>query len=52
MITKDQYVEIIELTQRYIAMYEYAFPHKPMSDEFCAGMQKVLDLIQTLVKSK
>lgn len=34
----------------YIYIYSEAFPHEPLTDEFCAGMQKVMDLIHTLVK--
>lgn len=52
MITKEQYIEILDLVQRYVSMYKKVFPHKPISDEFGAGMQKVIDLIETLVKSK
>lgn len=50
MITKEQYVEMLDLVMRYTSTYSEAFPHKPLSDEFCAGMQKVIDLVQTLVK--
>ena len=49
MITKEQYVEMLDLITRYTSIYTEAFPDKPMSDEFCAGMQKAMDLIQTLV---
>ena len=49
MITKEQYVEIIDLVQRYVVMRKKVFPQNPMSDEFYAGMQKAMDLIQTLV---
>ena len=52
MITKEQYIEILNLVQRYVVMHKKVFPQNPMTDEFAAGMQKVLDLIQTLVKSK
>lgn len=50
MITKEQYAEILDLVMRYMSKYAEIFPDKPMSDDFCAGMQKVMDLIQTLVK--
>lgn len=50
MITKDQYIEIINLVQRYISVYTKMFPDKPMSNEFCAGVEKAVDLIQSLVK--
>ena len=50
MITKEQYIEILNLVQRYVVMHKKVFPQNPMTDEFAAGMQKVLDLIQTLVK--
>lgn len=52
MITKEQYIEIIDLVQQYVVMRKKVFPQNPMTNEFAAGMQKVLDLIQTLVKSK
>ena len=50
MITKEQYVEILDIVQRYVVMHKKVFPQNPMTDEFAAGMQKVIDLIQTLVK--
>ena len=50
MIKKEQYAEILDLVMRYMSKYAEIFPDKPMSDEFCAVMQKVMDLIQTLVK--
>ena len=49
MITKEQYVEMLDLITKYVSIYTEAFPDKPMSNEFCAGMQKAMDLIQTLV---
>ena len=50
MITKEQYIKILDLVQRYVVMHKKVFPQNPMTDEFAAGMQKVIDLIQTLVK--
>ena len=50
MITKEQYIEIINLVQRYVVMHKKVFPQNPMTDEFAAGIEKVIDLIQTLVK--
>lgn len=50
MITKEQYVEMLDLIARYASIYTEAFPDKPMSDEFAAGIEKVIDLIETLVK--
>ena len=50
MITKEQYVEMLDLIMRYTSIYTEASPDQPISDEFCAGMQKAMDLIQTLVK--
>lgn len=50
MITKEQYVEIIDLVQRYVVMYKKVFPQNPMTNEFAAGIEKVIDLIHTLVK--
>ena len=50
MITKEQYVEIIDLVQLYVVMHKKMFPQNPMTNEFAAGIEKVIDLIQTLVK--
>ena len=50
MITKEQYIEIINLVQRYVVMHKKVFPQNPMTNEFAAGIEKVIDLIQTLVK--
>ena len=50
MITKEQYVEILDIVQRYVVMHKKVFPQNPITEDFAAGMQKVLDLIQTLVK--
>ena len=50
MITKEQYIEILNLVQRYVVMHKKVFPQNPMTDEFAAGIEKVIDLIQTLVK--
>ena len=50
MITKEQYIEILNLVQRYVVMHKKVFPQNPMTNEFAAGIEKVIDLIQTLVK--
>lgn len=50
MITKEQYIEIINLVQRYVVMHKKVFPQNPMTNEFAAGIEKVIDLIQILVK--
>ena len=50
MITKEQYIEIIDLVQRYVVMRKKVFPQNPMTNEFAAGIEKVIDLIGTLVK--
>ena len=53
MITKEQYIEILDIVQRYkryMVMNKKVFPHNPMTEDFAAGMQKVLDLTQTLIK--
>lgn len=50
MITKEQYIEILDIVQKYVVMHKKVFPHNPMTEDFVAGMQKVLDLTQTLVK--
>lgn len=52
MITKEQYVEIIDLVQRYVVMRKKVFPQNPMTNEFAAGIEKVIVLIQTLVKKR
>lgn len=50
MITKEQYIEILDIVQKYVVMHKKVFPQNPMTEDFAAGMQKVLDLTQTLVK--
>ena len=50
MITKEQYIEILDLVQRYVVMHKKMFPQNPRTNEFAAGIEKVIDLIQTLVK--
>lgn len=50
MITKEQYIEIIDLVQRYVVMHKKVFPQNPMTSEFAAGIEKVIDLIGILVK--
>ena len=50
MITKEQYIEILDLVQQYVVMHKKVFPQNPMTNEFAAGIEKVIDLIQTLVK--
>ena len=50
MITKEQYIEILDLVQRYVVIHKKVFPQNPMTNEFTAGIEKVIDLIQTLVK--
>ena len=52
MITKEQYVEIIDLVQRYVVMRKKVFPQNPMTNEFAAGIEKVIDLIQILVEER
>ena len=49
MITKEQYVEIIEICERYIKLRKDMIK-EPMSDDFQQGMLRVLDLIKSLVK--
>ena len=50
MITKEQYVEILDIVQRYVVMHKKVFPQNPITEDFAAGMHKVIDLIETLVK--
>lgn len=49
MITKEQYLEIIEKCEKYIKKYGEIF-EKPMSKDFQDGMVRVIDLIKPLVK--
>ena len=49
MITKEQYIEIIEQCEKYIKKYSEIF-EKPMSKDFQEGMVRVIDLIKPLVK--
>ena len=49
MITKEQYLEIIEQCEKYIKKYGETF-EKPMSNDFQDGMVRVIDLIKPLVK--
>lgn len=49
MITKEQYIEIIEQFENYIKKYGEIF-EKPMSKDFQDGMVRVIDLIKPLVK--
>lgn len=49
MITKEQYVEILDTCERYIKLRTEMFK-EPMSDDFQEGMLRVLDLIKPLVK--
>ena len=50
MITKEQYLEIIEQFEKYIKKYGEIF-EKPMSKDFQDGMVRVIDLIKPLVKN-
>ena len=49
VITKEQYIEIIEQCENYIKKYGEIF-EKPMSKDFQDGMVRVIDLIKPLVK--
>lgn len=49
MITKEQYVEILDICERYTKLRKDMIK-KPMSDDFQQGMLRVLDLIESLVK--
>lgn len=49
MITKEQYVEILDTCEKYIKLRQDVFK-EPMSDDFQEGMLRVLDLIKSLVK--
>lgn len=49
MITKEQYVEILDTCEGYIKLRTEMFK-EPMSDDFQEGMLRVLDLIKPLVK--
>ena len=49
MITKEQYVEILDTCEKYIKLRQDVFK-EPMSDDFQEGMLSVLDFIESLVK--
>lgn len=49
MITKEQYIEILDACEKYTKLYNKMF-NKPMSDDFQQGMLRVLDLIEPMVK--
>lgn len=49
MITKEQYIEIVNACDKYVKMYEQVLK-VPMSEEFQQGMLRVLDLIEPMVK--
>ena len=49
MITKEQYIEIVNACEKYTKMYEEVLK-VPMSEEFLQGMLRVLDLIKPMVK--
>ena len=50
MITKEQYIEILDIVQKYMVMQKKVLSQNPMTGDYAAGMQKVLDLTHTLVK--
>lgn len=49
MITKEQYLEIVNACEKYTKLHEQVFK-VPMSEEFQQGMLRVLDLIEPMVK--
>jgi len=49
MITKEQYVEILDICQKYIETYPKVIS-KPMSEDFQQGMLRVIELIEGIVK--
>lgn len=51
MITREQYVEILDVCIKYTEMYSKVF-HKPMSEDYQHGMQQTLNLIEQLIDNK
>lgn len=50
MITKEQYLEIINTFEKYIETRTKMFPNKPLSEEFTFGFIQALTLIESLVE--
>ena len=49
MLSKEQYIEILNTFEKYAKTYEKVL-NKPMSEEFAAGLMRGLDLIKGLVE--
>lgn len=50
MITKKQYLEIIDVFEKYIEARTKMFPNKPLSEEFTFGFTQAMTLIESLVE--
>ena len=48
-ITKYQYCKIIDLFNNYIQKHNEVFPNNPLSNEFCQGLIRGIELIEELV---
>lgn len=50
MITKEQYLEIINTFEKYIETQTKMFPDKPLSDDYTYAFTQALSLIEGLVE--
>ena len=50
MITKEQYLEIVNTFEKYIVGRTKMFPDKPLSEDFTLGFTQALTLIESLVE--
>ena len=50
MITRKQYLEIINTFEKYIDTRTKMFPNKPLSEDFTFGFTQALTLIESLVE--
>lgn len=50
LITKEQYKTILDQYEKYVNGYMKMFPNKPMSEDFAAGLQRGLDIVESVVK--
>ena len=51
-ITKYQFFKIIDLFNSYIQKHNEVFPNNPLSNEFCQGLIRGVDLIEKFVITK
>ena len=50
MITRKQYLEIIDMFEKYIETRKKMFPNNPLSEDFTFGFTQALTLIESLVE--